>query len=83
MTDDKRTIGDMLSEYVRERAKRDATAVDEAVWALLQAGAKLGHIVIQHWPQGMGDDPTPRTTVSAIPPTVIHGNVVAGWGSRY
>ena len=78
MSDDKRTIGDMLAEHVRQRAKREASALDDAVWALLQAGAKLEHIVIQHWPSGMGDDPTPRTTVSACPPTVHV--VPKGWG---
>lgn len=68
MTNDKKTIGDIVAE----RMRREATSLDDAVAALMRAGAKLEHIVIQHWPQGMGDDPTPRTTVAVSPPVVLH-----------
>jgi hypothetical protein len=82
VSDDKRTIGDMLADHVRERMQRERTALDDAVWALLQAGAKLEHIVIQHWPNGMGHDPTPRTQVVYSPPLLLNYPPACAAGSE-
>lgn len=63
MTDDKQTFADLLADAVRQRMMREATALDNAVAALVLAGAQVDDLVIEYWPQGKGDDPTPFSVV--------------------
>ena len=53
----------LLDAHVRERVKRAQTELDEAVWAMLQAGAHIEDLIIDVYPYGRGDDPTPFSVV--------------------
>lgn len=43
--------------------RREAGAVDDAIAAMLVAGARIEDIEVAHYPYGLGDNPAPFTVV--------------------